>query len=188
MSEPAPQVSEEFFEAFRSGCGSLRDTCQCGREHWDAYNLYDWEKGEKEELETRSKANPDKCIAHDGSFSSYEINGLHFIMDCPCGGGWKYEQFIRRHAAEIAEYLNTIAAQMIAEAQAMKVTEAVKSPADPGNALLREVMEHIQASRVIFPPDIQKRILALLVTQRIMQPESVNESPWMDPLGLKKSS
>lgn len=116
-----PKVSERFERAFDSGGSGLVRDCVCGRVHFGIDG--DWGDGEREELLKKKKRYPAKYFQHEDFVSTYVIYGDEIVMGCPCATGAKYEQFIIRHASQIATYLNDRAKSLADEANAITVKE-----------------------------------------------------------------
>jgi len=112
--------SDMFINAL-SGYGVGSDNLECGwcgREHlWpdSDYNHYDDDECTAEESKIRYRAyceeeqkkNPDGIVLHydcDG-ISAQEMNGIMFVLDCPCNGLYRYERFIWDHKDTIRNYL-----------------------------------------------------------------------------------
>lgn len=129
-------INEMFCHAF-SGGGSIRTTCDCGREHYE----YDapFENPERIELQNKNAANPDKCIEHN-RVSTLDVDGKHFVLDCPCAGYKPYANFIWRHRLQILEYLSerTKHDLELAEHAMRKVAEAAKITDKAHKSVLKE--------------------------------------------------
>jgi len=93
--------AEIFRNAF-GGSGSIRATCDCGREHFEPEG--DFDDGELEELERRAKEQPDRFVCQD-RVSLVNVGGKQFVMDCPCKGYMPYARFIWGHRHAIMDYL-----------------------------------------------------------------------------------
>jgi hypothetical protein len=101
------------------GVGSDSLTCGwCGREHFcpdTDYNHYDDDECSAEEsmiryrahCEERHREEPDKIVLHYDcdSVSGQELNGILFVIGCPCNGLHRYEQFIWENKNTIRKYL-----------------------------------------------------------------------------------
>ena len=124
--------SEIFEEAFRGGFGGCSMVCECGRVCFDYYNHYDWNQGELEELQKKAADNPKKYVPLDYSCCALCIDGKTFVMGCPCNGARKYEDWIRRHAERLAEFLVGIRKERLDRAEALKLADALENfPTDP---------------------------------------------------------
>lgn len=106
--------SEMFVNALSGfGVGSPDKECEwCGRVHLCVHSkdMNDWDyAGETWEqcCERRHKEEPDNIILHYNcdSVSAHEMNGIMFVIDCPCNGLYRYEQFIWNHKDTIRNYL-----------------------------------------------------------------------------------
>jgi hypothetical protein len=99
--------SRDFQQAFSSHISGCLMSCDnCGHTYFDVANAWDWDAGELEALNELAGKKPDEYTACDGSISSYIVNGKEIPEDCQCGFGADQEQFIQKHAAQIADYLN----------------------------------------------------------------------------------
>lgn len=101
--------SLEMERAFTSG-GGLTMQCVCGRVHFHGdERAGDWEEGELERLREKSKTDAD-TISSGASYA--DCNGQTFVIDCPCNGLRKYEDFLWQHRRQIAGYLSTRSATL----------------------------------------------------------------------------
>jgi hypothetical protein len=112
--------SEMFMNAL-SGYGTGSDHITCGwccREHYcpdTDYNHYDDDEcsaGEsryryRQFCEEEQKKNPNGVVLHDDcdGISATEMNGVMFVLSCPCNGLQRYEHFIWQHRQTIRNYL-----------------------------------------------------------------------------------
>jgi hypothetical protein len=107
--------SDMFINAMSEcGMGSGELTCGwCNRLHLCPDSNYSSDSGEDEGdarrkyCEDEYKANPDNVVLHydcDGVSGRY-MNDVFFVMDCPCNGLHRYEQFIWTHKDTIRNYL-----------------------------------------------------------------------------------
>ena len=95
------------------GCGSPDLECGwCGRLHLcpesESYKQdEDGGSGWKEECEKQYKGDPDGVILHYDwdCVSGQELNGIMFVIDCPCNGLARYEKFIWAEKDTIRNYL-----------------------------------------------------------------------------------
>lgn len=101
------------------GVGSDNLECGwCGRTHLcpdTDYNHYDDDECTAEEskfryrqyCEEELKSNPDKIVLHYecDSVSAQELNGILFVIGCPCNGLSRYEKFIWNERDTIRRYL-----------------------------------------------------------------------------------
>jgi len=112
--------SDMFIDSL-SGFGVGSDNLECGwcgREHLcpdTDYNHYDDDECSAEEskfryrqyCEEEHKKRPDEVVLHyevDG-INAREMNGIMFVLDCPCNGLYRYENFIWTHKDTIRNYL-----------------------------------------------------------------------------------
>ena len=108
--------SEIFLDSL-SGGGSHNIVCQCGREHYcpDSGNFFndysdDGEDDYKfylQEALAHQKNDPDGVIIHHDvdCVVTKDLHGAAFVLECPCNGLWKYEQFIWDNKNNIRNYL-----------------------------------------------------------------------------------
>ena len=85
--------------------------------------MVDWEEGELEKLQKKSKKTPKWFIETDYSISTMSISGKEFVIGCPCGSVDKYEDFINQHDRQIAEYLNKKAEELKEKADQIEVKQ-----------------------------------------------------------------
>lgn len=114
--------SQMFIDSLSYGGGSHYMVCgHCGRTHYcpnsealkDDYREYDGEVEEdvyKNYLQNaldEQKENPDSVVIHYDVdvVMSKELNGMAFVLDCPCNGLYKYEVFIWAERNAIRDYL-----------------------------------------------------------------------------------
>lgn len=102
-----------------SGGGARSMSCgNCGREHFATYVSEGYGGGDefddeeswayyKNEAEEALKECPEGVIIHeDDSFvECKDIGGISFVVDCPCNGLYKYEQFIWNNRNSIRDYI-----------------------------------------------------------------------------------
>jgi hypothetical protein len=112
--------SDMFVNAL-SGFGIGSDSMTCGwceREHLcpdTEYNHYDDDECTAEEsrhryrqyCEEEHRKNPEGVVLHDDcdAISGQELNGIMFVIDCPCNGLHRYEKFIWENKDTIRNYL-----------------------------------------------------------------------------------
>jgi hypothetical protein len=120
------RTDAELFCAAFSNSGSIRASCDCGREHFEPAG--DFELGELEELWKCCQRDPDRYVCQD-HVSIIRVNGKQFVMDCPCKGYLPYAKFIWSHRQAILEYLKARATQDLELAQftCEQVLEAEKA-------------------------------------------------------------
>jgi len=106
--------SEMFTNALSGyGVGSPDLTCGwCGREHLcptsESYTRdEDGGKGWEEDCVRQHKEDPEGVILHweYDCVSGQELNGIMFVLDCPCNGLTRYEKFIWAERDTIRNYL-----------------------------------------------------------------------------------
>lgn len=114
-SDPSPP-SDMFVDSIHYGVGSAYMECGwCGREHFCPETSYDppdfgteddsaeWRK----HCEESYRDNPGGVVLHydiDG-ISGKELNGINFVVGCPCNGLTRFENFIWNNRATIRNYL-----------------------------------------------------------------------------------
>jgi len=117
------QKPSELFLSSLSGGGSHHVSCGfCGRDHYcpdsDSLRCNSYSEDEKKEEEAvvrdylefalrEQKENPDGVIIHyDCDYvSTKDLNGMAFVVDCPCNGLAIYETFIWAERNQIREFL-----------------------------------------------------------------------------------
>lgn len=106
--------SDMFVNALSGfGVGSPEITCGwCDRTHLcpesESYQQdEDGGEGWKEECEQQHKEDPEGVILHyDCDYvSGQELNGITFVIGCPCNGLTRYEKFIWNERDTIRKYL-----------------------------------------------------------------------------------
>lgn len=114
--------SEMFVDALHGG-GSHNMTCGwCSREHycpdsdslrWDSHDHMEMGKEEDsingyllEALEAKKK-DPDGVVIHYDvdAVQAKDLNGMAFVLECPCNGLYRYEQFVWLNKDSIRRYL-----------------------------------------------------------------------------------
>ena len=103
--------SKMFVRSLKGG-GSSSIYCCCGRMHYAPSNLYDSDDEEDytsmldDALAEQSK-DPDGIVINyeDDFIHCKDIDGKTFVVDCPCNGLRKYEDFIWDNRDAIREYL-----------------------------------------------------------------------------------
>ena len=115
------QCSDLFSEVFDSHCSGIVRTCSCGKTFYnaDASNLFD--DGEFEDLERKSKQNPDSFIGVNGNVYTMEIDGKQIVYGCSCDTAKRYESFILNHSIKLAQYLKKYAVQLREKADMVDV-------------------------------------------------------------------
>lgn len=122
---PVPP-SDEFEDAFSSRVSGCVRECFCGRTCFDTYNENDWEEGEKEALIANEAKDPDHYHGLGYSVQTMNIDGKEFVMGCPCNGARPYEDWVRRHAPQLAKYLNALSAEYERKMEACKVAKVLQ--------------------------------------------------------------
>lgn len=108
FSEIDKEKRESFMNAFDMHTGGCSGRCECGRLFFDDSEDggWDWNDGEREELQAKAKAG--EATALDYGVGYVQFEGRQYAWDCDC---WHQRAavligFIDGHAREIAEYLN----------------------------------------------------------------------------------
>jgi len=112
--------SDMFVYSIDFGVGSADMECGwCGRLHLcpetsygppdyaDTNSIEDDRERWKEYCRTEHAKNPEGVILHydlDG-ISGKQLNGINFVVDCPCNGLTRFEKFIWNERGTIREYL-----------------------------------------------------------------------------------
>lgn len=103
--------SKMFVKSLKGG-GASSIYCSCGRMHYAPSNLYDSDDEDdytgmlNSALEDQKK-DPDGVVINyeDDFIFAKDIDGRTFVVDCPCNGLRKYEDFIWSNRDAIREYL-----------------------------------------------------------------------------------
>lgn len=108
--------SDMFVDSIDFGVGSAYMECGwCGREHFCPETNYDppdygtdddnaeWRKHCEEEF----KDNPKGVVLHydTDSILGKQLNGINFVVGCPCNGLHRFESFIWNERSTIRNYL-----------------------------------------------------------------------------------
>lgn len=103
--------SRMFLKALRGG-GSSSVNCNCGRTHYAPSNLYDSDDEEdydnmlKDCLEEQRKDPDGVVIDYENDFiEAKDIDSKTFVVDCPCNGLRRYEEWIWNNRDTIRDYL-----------------------------------------------------------------------------------
>lgn len=104
----------EIFKSSLSGYGVGSDELEC---HWCGRihlcpdsSYYDNEQegdNRRAYCEEEYKANPEGIVLHYGvdGISACEMNGIMFVIDCPCNGLHRFEKFIWEQRYTFQNYL-----------------------------------------------------------------------------------
>lgn len=151
--KPLKPPSKEFTDAIRH-TGSLVITYEfCGRTYFCTWGHGDYEKGELEELMKQAEKEPDKYIEifDDDAASWGHIDDKQFVINCPCNGARKYEDWILKHRWIIAEYFKNRAERLKKDLEReVGISEAISELSvsiDEFDNLLKEA----KASKIDFP-------------------------------------
>ena len=126
--------SDEFEDAFMHDGGVHRVCEGCGRVHYASSAGYDFEEGEREDLDARRAKDPDRCIDHgDESVGSVYLQGMQFVVGCRCNRLRRYEDFIWDNRRDIASYLKRRSEKQMRAAErdaeiAKQVADSAKRP------------------------------------------------------------
>jgi len=109
--------SQMFIDACRGG-GASSVYCTCGRMHYAPENLLDSDdetdyQNMLDDVMEEKKQDPEGVIIHHDTSFVYakDIDGRTYVVDCPCNGLSKYENFIWDNKDIIREYLKVRIAQ-----------------------------------------------------------------------------
>ena len=109
--------SQMFVDSLKGG-GASSIYCNCGRMHYAPSNLYDSDDEDDytdmlNDALAEQKKNPDGVVINyeDDFVFAKDIDGKTFVVDCPCNGLTKYENFIWANRNAIREYLKVRIAQ-----------------------------------------------------------------------------
>ena len=116
-----PEASEEFWDALIGAKAYHSVVCGfCDRVHYSTEEPENYEKGELEELEEKSKENPDKYIEHSEGVSLGILNGKQAVYGCPCNEVSKYENLFWNSRYLISEYFSIRTKKELDEAKQNK--------------------------------------------------------------------
>ena len=103
--------SRMFVDALRGG-GASSVYCMCGRQHYAPENLLDSEDETDypnmlADVMAEQEKDPDGVIIHRDTDFVYakDIGDRTYVVDCPCNGLRKYEEFIWENRDSIRTYL-----------------------------------------------------------------------------------
>lgn len=103
--------SKMFINSLTGG-GASSIYCNCGRMHYAPKNLYDSNDEEDYENMLQSalaeqKKDPDGIVINyeDEFIYAKDIDGKTFVVDCPCNGLRRYEDWIWNNRNAIRDYL-----------------------------------------------------------------------------------
>ena len=103
--------SEMFIDSLQ-GVGASEIYCNCGRTHYAPSNLYD--SADEDDYPNmlnaaleEQKKDPEGVIINyeDDVIYAKDIDGKTFVVDCPCNGLRKYEDWISANRNPIRNYL-----------------------------------------------------------------------------------
>lgn len=101
----APGITHGSYEMECGWCDRLH---MCPDVHW-GFGERDFEDAEnfRQHAENMHKENPEGVVLHYGvdCVTGAHVNGINFVLLCPCNGLAKYETFIWTHRDMIREYL-----------------------------------------------------------------------------------
>lgn len=106
-----PNPPSELFVKSLMGGGSHNINCGfCGREHYcvDSDSIYEDDLEEyRKNAQEEHKKDPEGIVIHyDTDFvETKDLNGMTFVVDCPCNGLSLYEKFIWADRNSIRRYL-----------------------------------------------------------------------------------
>ena len=109
-----PTPPSEIFKDSLSGYGIGSDELECewcGRLHLCPDSSYydNEQEGDHRRIycEEEYRNNPAGIVLHYGvdGISAHSMNGILFVIECPCNGLYRYEQFIWEHRKTIENYL-----------------------------------------------------------------------------------
>lgn len=115
------QCSELFENIFRSHCGGIVRTCDCGRTHYNEADASFFDEGELGDLIEKTKEQPDKYFATDYTITTMEIGHSEIVCGCVCAIAEKWEDFLIEQSQQIAQYLNSRAKMLREEASTIEV-------------------------------------------------------------------
>jgi len=109
-----------FADAFRTNHGSIRMTCNCGKEFFELDSTQDWDEGEYDKLLA-----DDNCIGLPYGPYSLCYGGQEFVAECDCwqSGALKIMGFLDSHNSGIAKYLRLIKTRKQFKANNLPIVE-----------------------------------------------------------------
>jgi hypothetical protein len=111
IGSPTPP-SDLFVDSLQGGGAHHMNCGFCGREHYcpDSDSIYeDDAQAYLKEAREAYDADPEGVVIHydDDGVESKELNGITFVVDCPCNGLALYEKFIWSDRDSIRRYLGS---------------------------------------------------------------------------------
>lgn len=109
IGSPTPP-SDMFVESLTGGGAHHMNCGFCGRDHFcpDSDSIYYEDKDDYvKDVKSRQEKDPEGTILHfdiDG-IDYKDLNGMTFVIDCPCNGLALYEKFIWMDRNSIRRYL-----------------------------------------------------------------------------------
>lgn len=99
------EATQEFMDAVCSMGGLLTATCICGMYHYAGGEEHWYDDGEWNRLEAAHKAFPELYRYHDcDSVYVATVNGMNYVVDCPCGRLAGIEELFWRLKNPLLEY------------------------------------------------------------------------------------
>ena len=124
--------SEMFIRALEGG-GSSSIYCNCGRTHYAPSNLYDSDDENDytdmlNDALAEQKKDPEGVVINyeDDFVYAKEIDGKTFVVDCPCNGLRRYEDWIWNNRNSIRDYIKFRVDQELKWAEEEKVLNKLK--------------------------------------------------------------
>ena len=104
--------SEMFIRALSGGGGSSSINCNCGRTHYAPSNLYHSEDESDyndmlNDALAEQKNDPEGVVINleDDFVYAKDIDNKTFVVDCPCNGLRRYEDWIWNNRNPIRDYI-----------------------------------------------------------------------------------
>lgn len=146
--------SEEFLESLRHS-GSLVISCEfCDRTYFATWAESDYDEEEElVELREQAKKEPDKYVEWGdvSSISWGTLDDKQYVLDCPCNGARKWEEWILRHRWTIAEYFKSRAMKLKEEAEReVNLSEGLSEMSESIDEFSK-ILKEVRASKITFP-------------------------------------
>jgi hypothetical protein len=150
---PTP-ASDAFKDAVSSGGSCTVAECDfCGRVHFtSAEGGGDYGEGELAELQAQAAREPDKYIEEGlyNTIATGDMAGHHVVIECPCNGLSRYEDFIWSHRELIMDYLTKRAKEEYDEAKELwDMIQGAKRTRDNATSMCNSVDAKLGAAESI---------------------------------------
>lgn len=137
MSES--KITDEFYVAFTSHCSHCRTECACGKIFFDYHNSYDWEPGERGELDGLVVAG--LAVALDHAVGTIELGGVFIVPECDCAYSKRaqlFQNFLVKHPAESMRFIHGRIMERLENIMPLAIEAGILSEGLKSEAQLRD--------------------------------------------------